>query len=334
MPQFAGVPGIRMKNIRLGVMGCSSFAQRAMLPALAQCDGIQLIAVASRTLDRARAFVRQFGAEAVEGYGRLLERPDIDAVYMPLPAGLHREWGARALEAGKHLLVEKPLAVDYASAVELADLAKRNGRLMLENFHFTRHRQYGWVTERIASGALGRLHLLRATFGFPPLPRDNFRYDAALGGGALADAGTYTVKAARLFLGDELALVGAVVHMDRTLGVDIYGEAQFLSQSGETAQLAFGFDYYYQCQYELLGTKGKLFALRAFTAAPGLSPVVRIERPGESCDVSIPADNAYANMWAYFRDRIRAGGDYRAERDEILGQARLLDEIRTKAIRR
>ena len=99
MPQFAGVPGIRMKNIRLGVMGCSSFAQRAMLPALAQCDGIQLIAVASRTLDRARAFVRQFGAEAVEGYGRLLERPDIDAVYMPLLAGLHREWGARALEA-------------------------------------------------------------------------------------------------------------------------------------------------------------------------------------------------------------------------------------------
>jgi predicted dehydrogenase len=305
-----------------------------MLPALAQCDGMRVQAFASRTLTRARDFSGRFGGDAMEGYGRLLDRDDVDAVYMPLPTGLHREWAPRVLEAGKHLLVEKSLACDLEGAQMTAEAARRAGCLVMENFHFPFHRQHRWVIDTLASGAVGNVHLLRATFGFPPLPPGNFRYDAAMGGGALLDAGAYTVKTARLFLGNDLTLIGAILHEDRNRRVDVYGEAQLLSPSGAVAQVAFGFDYHYQCQYELLGTKGKLSVLRAYTAPPDVSPVVRIERQGVAQDESIAPDNAHRNLWMHFRDRILSGGDFRSDRDEVLAQARLLDEIRTRAIRR
>ncbi|VGO18267.1 Glucose--fructose oxidoreductase [Pontiella sulfatireligans] len=309
-------------------MGCSSFAQRAMIPALHECEATQLVCVASRTEEKATKFAETFGCEAVVGYDALLERNDIDAVYMPLPTGLHEEWCTKGLKAGKHLLIEKSFAADYASAERMLALAQKNNCLIFENFQFQTHSQWQVIKSHMTSGELGDVHLIRSTFGFPPLPKDNFRWNAALGGGALLDAGAYMCKASQLLLGTGLEVLGASLQMDPETGVEMYGEATFRNVAGQVAQVAFGFDYFYQCRVELLGTKGKLSTNRVFTAPPEFNPTLLIEKQGGVEEIRLSADNNYVRMWEWFAEEV-SKGDFSTHWEILLDQARLLNEIRT-----
>lgn len=316
--------------LRIGVMGCSSFAQRAMIPALLECPGVCLTAVASRSIEKAREVAVQFGGNAVEGYDALIARPDLDALYVPLPTGLHAEWCGKALRAGKHLLVEKSLACGLSEAEAMIDAARERNLLIFENFQFQTHRQWGVIRDHLTNGVLGDVHLVRATFGFPPLPKDNFRWNKALGGGALLDTGAYMAKASQLLLGGGLDVVGACQRMDDRTGVDLYGEAMFRDSRGRVAQVAYGFDYFYQCRVELLGTKGKLSTNRVFTAPPSFEPVIHIETAEGARDLRIPVDNHYANMWAWFAREIREGR-YAPHWDNLRDQARLLDGMKGRS---
>ena len=316
--------------LKVGVMGCASIAQRAMIPAILECENTALVAVASRTQEKAEEFAQHFDCDALVGYDALLERDDIDAVYMPLPTGLHSQWVTEALDAGKHILVEKSFAENFASAERMLNLAREKNLLVVENYLFVHHAQHRWVQDFIAEGNLGGIHLFRSTFGFPPLPRENFRYDKRLGGGALLDAGGYVIKAAQAFLGPDVSLVGAVLRYDAELGVDLYGEAMLKNPAGQVAQVAFGFNYFYQCNYEILGTQGKLTVERAFTPPPGFQPIVHFERQGEKEEFVLPPDNHYRNMFDFFSAAVETPDTYNIHWDELLLQARLLDEIRKK----
>lgn len=316
-----------MIPLHVGVLGCSSFARRAMIPALVQSGVAQCVAVASRSHEKAAETAAPFGAEAVCGYERLIERADIDAIYVPLPTGLHAEWCTRALEAGKHLLVEKTFASNAAEAAAMLALARRQNLLAMENFQFQTHSQWSRFRSFMDSGEIGHVHLVRSTFGFPPLPRENFRWNAALGGGALLDTGAYMAKVSQLLLGPDLEVRGASAIMDAATGVDSHGEAQFRNARGQVAQVAWGFDYFYQCRAELLGTKGKVSLGRVFTAPPDFAPVLCIETPEGVRNETLPADNHYINMWRRFAGAI-ANGDHAAHWDAIESQARLLDAIR------
>ena len=319
-----------MSRLRIGVMGCSGFARRAMLPALKQCGELELVAVASRSADKADRMAAEFGCRGVAGYGELLKRSDVDAVYVPLPTGLHEEWCSKALQAGKHLLVEKSFAATAAAAAAMAELARRGNRLVVENFQFQTHSQWARLASFMALGEIGEVHLVRSTFGFPPLPKDNFRWNPALGGGALLDAGAYMAKVSQLLLGEGLEVRGASLQMDDETGVDRYGEALLRNAQGQAAQVAFGFDYFYQCRVELLGTKGKVSAGRVFTAPPDFAPTLSIETPEGTRQETLAPDNAYANMWRRFA-AAAASGDYRRHLEILLDQARLLGEIRSAA---
>lgn len=314
-------------TLSVGVMGCSSFGKRAMMPALVQSGTANLTAVASRTLDRAQEFAVAFNCEAVEGYDDLLNKKEIDAIYMPLPTGLHEEWGTKVLAAGKHLLIEKSFAENLESAERMVSVARQKNVLVMENYLFPHHSQFKWIRDFIESGELGEIRLLRSTFGFPPLEKSNFRYNKNLGGGALLDAGGYVTKVVRLLLGDETGLLASTLAYDSDLGVDIYGDAMFENTKGQVAQVSFGFDYFYQCNLELLGTKGKLIVERLFTPPPGFSPVVRIEQQGRRQEISLPPDNHYSNMIEYFSKTIRDKKDFSTHWDSITAQARLLDAI-------
>ena len=316
--------------LRVGVMGCSSFAQRSMIPALRECDGAKLVCVASRQLAKAREVAAPYACDAVEGYEALLARDDIEAVYMPLPTGLHEEWSTKTLRSGKHLLVEKSFASDLASAARMVELAQAKNCLVMENFQFQTHRQWASIRSHMTSGELGDVHLVRSTFGFPPLPRDNFRWNKEMGGGALLDAGAYMTKVSQLLLGTGLAVVGASLQNDADTGVDVYGEAMFRNAKGQVAQVAFGFNYFYQCRVELLGTAGKLSTNRVFTAPPAFEPVLLIEKQGAAKERKLPADNHYLNMWHWFGNEAR-GGNYAPHWAALLDQARLLEEIRRMA---
>ena len=317
----------------MGVMGCADVARRVMLPAMAECASVRAVAVASRHADKAAEFAAQFGCAAVVGYEALLDRDDVEAIYMPLPTGLHEHWVAKVLMAGKHALVEKSLAMDYASARSMCALAEEKRLLLLENFLFPHHAQHQLVNRLVKDGSLGEIRMIRGTFGFPPLPADNFRYSRRLGGGALLDAGAYVLKAASLFLGSDLTLLGAHLRIDGRSGVEVGGTALLGNGSGQVAQVAFGFDHYYQCCYELLGANGKLVAERAFTAPPQLRTTIRLEQQDYEQTYTVRADNQAANMLTFFAATVSGGSDFSSHRQEVLQQARLLDMVRVGARR-
>ncbi|MCP5105097.1 MAG: Gfo/Idh/MocA family oxidoreductase [bacterium] len=321
-----------MKKLKIGVLGCANIAGRMVITAIRASGVFELTAVASRTLGKAKKLAETFGCDAVEGYDNLLEREDIDAVYIPLPPGLHREWAVKALEKGKHCLVEKPIAHDYASAEEMVETARKNGCSLFENFMFVYHSQHRFIREKLESGEIGEIRCFRASFGFPPLAEGNFRYDKNLGGGVLLDAGVYPLKAAQLILGGDLTAESAYFKMDPGLGVDIYGGAFLSNRRGLFAQIAFGFDNFYQCSYEIWGSKGKITAERAFTAGPGFKPKVVIEKQDQCFEYLLPPDNHFVNILNEFsRSIVEKEYDRDVQFRQILNQARLVREVKANA---
>jgi len=298
-----------------------------MLPVFRDCPDTTLVCVASRDMAKAEETAALFSCDAVEGYDDLLSRADLDAVYMPLPTGLHAEWASKTLMAGKHLLIEKSLASDLETATAIMSLARRQGLLVMENFQFQTHRQWRWIKGFVASGELGDVHLVRSTFGFPPLPKDNFRWNPELGGGALLDTGAYMAKVSQQFMGRDLEVIASCLSYDDDTGVDLYGEAMFRNGLGQVSQVAFGFDYHYQCRLELLGTQGKLSTGRIFTAPPGVPTTMTVESREGSRDITLEADNHFANMVTWFA-REAAAGNYEPHWQDGLDQARLIDQMR------
>lgn len=325
---ITGRLGAAFPRIRIGIMGCAAIARRSMAPAVKGLpDRFELVAAASRSEEKARAFAAQAGCEPVVGYERLLARSDLDAVYVPLPTGLHEEWVLRALDSGRHVLAEKSLAGDLASAERMVAKARQRTLLLMEEFMFCCHSQHEFVRKLLADAEAGELRVLRSSFGFPPLAPDNFRYIAALGGGALLDAGAYTLRAAQLFLGPQIRVLGAHLDMDPARGVDLGGAALLRDTAGVTAQAAFGFDHFYQCNYELWGSKGKIIVPRAFTAPPGFAPQVILEKHGKREEFTLPADDHFRNILIAFAESITSG-NLEPHWAACLNQARLIQQVR------
>ncbi len=320
-----------MKKLNIGIMGCAAIARRSVIPAIQSLpDHFALTAIASRTPEKAEAFAAPFGTKAVTGYERLLDDPDIDVLYIPLPTGLHEEWVVRSLKAGKHVLVEKSLAIDHDSAGRLVDLARRGGVVLMEDFMFKYHSQHDYTWKLLNEDRLGEIRLFRSQFGFPPLDKNNFRYDRDLGGGALLDAGAYTVKAAQWFLGEGLDVLNSVLYVDPSTGADVLGNATLLSKKGVVAQLSFGFDNFYSCNYEFWGAEGRLLAERAFTPKPAEQPVIVFERPGEKEIHTARADNHFVNILREFHQAV-VQQHIQPYLDELLDQSRVLTEIKKRA---
>lgn len=315
--------------LRLGVMSCSSFALRAMVPAIAVSPSVKLIAIASRDRAKATEAATKLGARAFDSYQALLDDPEIDAIYMPLPTGLHEEWVHKALDAGKHILVEKSLAMDFASASEMIAKAREKHLLLLENFLFPRHLQFTWVKKQIAAKTIGDLKFFRAAFTIPPLAADNFRYSAPLGGGALLDVGAYMVKSSLLFLGDNLDLLSSTIEIDSAREVDIRGTTTFRNPDGVIAQTLWAFDTAYQCTWEFIGTAGRILCERALTPPPGFCPPVRIERGNDKESIDLPADNHYRNQWEFFAEATRSHEAIQTILSETEKQAELLARLRS-----
>lgn len=291
--------------LRVGVLGCSAIAWRRTIPALHACPETTVVAVASRDGAKAERFAAEFSADATD-YAGLLARPDVDAVYLPLPPALHERWGVAVLTAGKHLLVEKPLAADPAAARALVQAAADAGLVLRENFMFLHHPQHARVRDLVTGGRIGEPRALRAAFGIPPLPDTDIRYDPALGGGALLDVGVYPLRLAQHLLGDDLRVTGAVLHQDAR-GVDVGGAALLVSAAGVPVSVEFGFRHAYGSRYELWGSSGRLLLDRAFTPPPGWQPVLRVEEQDHAEEHTLPAADQFRLSVAAFAAAVRAG---------------------------
>ncbi|MFJ9409526.1 Gfo/Idh/MocA family protein [Streptomyces sp. NPDC101393] len=317
-----------MDPVRIGVLGCADIARRRMLPAMRDCADVELVAVASRHAATAAATAADFHCRPVTGYPALLEIPDVDAVYVPLPAALHAPWVSAALQAGKHVLAEKPLTTDLAATRRLAALAADGGLALMENVMFVHHSRHERVRALVADGAIGAPRTFQATFAVPRLPESDIRYDPALGGGALWDTGVYPVRAAVHFLGEGLRVEGAVLAGDAGGRVDTAGTALLSTPDGVTAQLAFGLDHSYRSCYEIWGSAGRIVVDRAFTPPAGHPARIVLERRTGTEEITLaPEDQVHRTLVA-FALAVRTGAPLPPA---SLHQAALLEELRRSA---
>ncbi|WP_165638177.1 Gfo/Idh/MocA family oxidoreductase [Actinopolyspora sp. BKK2] len=289
-----------------GVLGCADVARRRVLPALVTVPGVELVAVASRERERAEEFVRGTGAAPVQGYRELLERDDIDAVYVPLPAGLHAPWIRQALLNDKHVLAEKPMTTDLAESRRLVELARSRGLVLRENYMFVHHPSHARIREMVAQGSIGELRSFSATFAIPRRPDRDIRLRPELGGGALLDVGGYPLRAAQLFLGPGLRVAGAALRPGAS-GVDVGGEVILESRDGVLAQAGFGLEHHYTSRYELIGSCGSMLASHVFTPPTTHRPMLRLEVGERQEEILLPAFDQYQAAISTFVQAIVSG---------------------------
>lgn len=314
----------------MGVLGCADIAIRKVLPAVTAMESVDLVAVASREQAKADRVAARFGCAGIAGYGTLLEREDIDAVYVPLPPSLHYEWVARALRAGKHVLAEKPLTTTYRRTAELVALAEERNLALAENYMFLHHSQHDTVRRMVDEGAIGDLQVFSSSFGIPPLNRASFRYQPGLGSGCLLDVGVYPLRVAQLYLSARLEVLGASLRLGET-GVDVAGSALLRAPDGVTAQLDFGFQHSYRSTYALWGTRGRISVPRAFTPPEHLTPLVRLEHQDVRTELVLPADHQVGNTLTAFVDAASTTGQRPSFAQPLLEQAMLVDQVREAA---
>ena len=329
--------------MRIGIICPSEIAFRRFLPALKEAGCFEYAGVAIASKDefvgateeilakeraKAQTFVDSYGGKIYEGYKTLIESDDVDAIYLPLPPGLHYKWAKAALDAGKHTLVEKPCTIALANTEDLLKEAGEKGLAVHENYMFAFHNQIEAVNEIVRSGEIGDVRLYRISFGFPMRAQNDFRYNKALGGGALLDCGGYTMKYASMLLGPTATIKYAQSNSIEGFSVDMYGSAAMVNDEGVTAQIAFGMDHNYKCELEVWGSKGTLYTNRILTAPAGFVPEVVIRKGNEEEKRNLPADDAFKKSILHFYECINNAEVRKENYESLLRQARLVKQFK------
>ncbi|MFJ7208343.1 Gfo/Idh/MocA family protein [Streptomyces sp. NPDC098789] len=312
------------KALRIGVLGCADIADRRMLPSMLRQPLVRITAIASRTIEKARHFTDRFGGAPLAGYEKVLERADVDAVYIPLPPELHVEWTLRALAAGKHVLCEKPFATSLPDAEKAVAAAREHGLLLMESFMFLHHSQHARVRELVADGVIGEVQLFTSEFGIPLRP-------GGVRASTLPEVAAYPVRAAQLFLGPDLRVAGAQVRPDSAYGPQPAGSALLTSLSGAAAHLAYGVEHSYLSGYGLWGSEGRLRLERAFSTPDDFTPILRVERATGTEEIPLAPDHHFTNIAGTFARTVLEGQPFTPHAEAILTHAHLMEAIATTA---
>jgi predicted dehydrogenase len=254
--------------VRWGVIGCADIAVRKVIPALQASTSGDVLAVASRGDERARSTAARLGIPRAYGsYDALLADPEVEAVYIPLPNHLHREWTVRAAEAGKHVLCEKPLALSADEARQMIDACAAGGVLLMEAFMYRLHPMWRRVRTLVDDGTIGELLAIQSFFSYRNVDPTNIRNIAAFGGGAVMDIGCYPINVARWMFDAEPDGVAATVRRDPDFGTDVLTSA-VLDFDGRQASFTCSTQIEDHQRVDLVGTAGRLVVEIPFNIPP------------------------------------------------------------------
>lgn len=313
--------------VRWGVVSTANIGRAAVNPAIQASSNGELVAVASRDADRARAFAGEHGiATSYGSYEALLDDEAVDAVYIPLPNSLHREWTVRAAKAGKHVLCEKPLALDAAECDEMAAAAADAGVQLMEAFMYRFHPRTERVVEMLGAGAVGEPKTIRSAFTFRLRSRDNIRLDPDLGGGALMDVGCYCVNVSRTLAGEEPESVQAIADWtDRGIDEFLAGVLRF--PRGVVAHFDCALTLERSEAYEVGGTDGSLRVESAFL--PGTADADIEESRGRDGVTrhTVAGVDEYRLMVEHFADCVLNGLEPRYSAAEAAANMRTIEAL-------
>ena len=247
-----------MNKLRIGVLSTADIAIKKVIPGMRRAVRVEVVAIASRDGDQARAVADRLGIPRAHGsYAALLADPDVDAIYIPLPNHLHADWTIAAAGAGKHVLCEKPLALTAADAERMGAACDAAGVRLMEAFMYRLHPSWVAVRELVASGRIGRLSAVQSWFSYFNDDPANIRNISDFGGGALYDIGCYNVNLSRLLFGGEPTRIMASIERDQATGVDIMTSA-ILTFADGTATFTCGTRIETDQRVDIYGTGGRI----------------------------------------------------------------------------
>ena len=314
-------------KLRWGVISTANIGRAAVNPAIQASRNGELVAVASRDAARASDFARAHSiAKAYGSYEALLEDDGVDAVYIPLPNSEHREWTVRAAQHGKHVLCEKPLALDAAECAVMEAAARENGVKLMEAFMYRFHPRTERVVEMIRDGRIGTLKAIRSSFTFRLSRPDNIRLDPKLGGGALMDVGCYCVNVSRTMAGEEPEAVQAHAQWtDRGVDESLAGMLHFPSGAVGHFDCALTMERYES--YEVAGTDGYMRVPASFL--PGTSDAYIEETRGREGTVRHLVEGAdeYQLMVEHFADCVLHDHEPRYTAREAAANMRVIEAL-------
>jgi predicted dehydrogenase len=314
--------------IQLGILS-TAHINRLIIPSAKASPKVELVAVASRDGQRAEEYAEKWEIERAYGsYEALLADPGIDAVYVSLPNSLHVEWSIKALEAGKHVLCEKPLSRHTADAEEAFDVAERTGRVLTEAFMYRHNPQTARLVELVREGAIGELRVIRAAFSFSLLDPENIRLRTDVEGGSLMDVGCYCVSGARLLAGEPEIVFGQAVI--GPTGTDWLFAGTMRFPGDVIAQFDCGTSLPERDELEAIGTEGSLFVDDPWHCrAPGIEL-----RRGDSVEhIELEPVNSYQLELENLSDAITGEGPLLLGREDGVAQARALEALHDSAER-
>ncbi|MBU6282344.1 Gfo/Idh/MocA family oxidoreductase [bacterium] len=313
--------------LRIGVLGAARIAPMALLRPARAVAGARVVAIAARDERRARAMAERHGVPRVlPDYAGVVDDPEIDAVYVPLPNSLHCEWTIRALEAGKHVLCEKPIASNADEAVRMAEAARRTGRRLVEAFHWRHHPLAHRMLEIVASGELGTIRRIETSFCIPlPLPGD-IRYRLDLSGGATMDTGCYAIHALRTLAGAEPEVISARAKLARPR-VDRAMEAEVRFADGRTGRM--------RCALfsaRLVSIRAAVFGdlgeMRVFNfVAPHVHHRLWVTTGSGTRRERLVGDATYVHQLRAFVDHVRRGTPTPTGPADALANMRVIDAV-------
>ena len=309
-------------RMRLGIVSTADI-NRKVIPGAHESDKVDLVAVASRDQARAEEYAKKWEIERAYGsYEALLEDSQVDAVYISLPNSMHREWSIRSLEAGKHVICEKPFSKRPEDVEAAFEAAERAGRLLTEAFMYRHDPQSAKLVELVREGAIGGLRVVRSAFSYALYDSENIRLRTDVEGGSLMDVGCYCVSGSRLLAGEP-----EVVH----------GQA-YIGPSGTdwvfTGVLRFPGDVHalFDCgtclperdELEVIGTEGSLFLDDPWHAN---QPVIEVRRDGDVERIELEPVDSYRLELENLADAIAGDAPLRLGREDALGQARTIEAL-------
>ena len=325
------------KTVRWGVLGCSGIGKSRTIPGLLACENAELYAIAGRNEEKLKAYAEPFAPKKLyTDYQALLDDENVDAVYLPLPNGIHMEWVKKAAAAGKHILCEKPMALTEEQVREMFAAAKEHGVLLEEAYAYRHAQLVQKVKEIVDSGAIGRIRYLESKHSTFDTNRSGIRYQKGNGGGAVYDVTCYNVSLASYLFGKDPEDMSVYCGFDKETGVDVSDAVMLRYEEGVTAMLYAGLDAYRRGCYSILGETGRIDVDHKFNSSgvchirvsTGARPQGAEYVDETTTEYTIWVDDNYKKEIELFSDAVMNGSALTVSEEESLRTARVCDAIR------
>ncbi|SHM97158.1 Gfo/Idh/MocA family protein [Gracilibacillus kekensis] len=319
-----------MSKLRWGVLSTAQIGRTQVIPAIQRSNNGEVVAIASRNQQKADETAIELGIpKTYDSYDSLLDDPNIDAVYIPLPNAMHKEWMIQAANKKKHVLCEKPVAITNSELDEMLTACKKNNVVFMEAFMYQFHPQHQKVKQLIKEGVIGDVAFMRASFSFYLEDRSNIRLSNELGGGAMFDVGCYTLHAIRNILGQEPSSVYASANYHPKLKVDMTMTGTLNFDNGIVTSFDTSFDSVSRESYEVVGSKGSITVTSAFRPDTNedMAGEIIVSKDDGTTEVVKEAGDQYTLMAEDFADAVLNNQPLTYDLTAMQNQMKVLDAV-------